>query len=252
MADRSSGQSKVEQGTSGKLELPCCLADVVAFKNWDRCKNWDWWLSPGSPVEPPSGTRLRYAEWLSSKKEVAEGKGLYIWLYKGEAEGERTYRFLHVGLSAKGRSNLAARTKTHCRNQMGTTDPLYSISYDRNSEGRGRLVRQNDPPQDAKWEFLRRIRVMFLFAPAKACPEAIRALEGWIAYAARFAFADLATHPDGSIKDDCVEGAPRGTKLWTTNTLQATSRPDVHKPYVALEKLRDALNQCVPMLPDTR
>jgi hypothetical protein len=239
MTKLKTGESTTYE-TFGKLELPASVNDTVG------CKSWEWWLSPGSPVEGPSSKRLKYADWISTAESR---KGLYLWLYASESDGARAHRFLHVGIAAKGNSSLAERTKVHCRHQMDGTDPLYDIpcTMDRDQ---GRLVVQKDATKARRWNFLRQVRVLFLYAPKETEASAIQALEGWIAYSARMAFPEPVIDENGLIKDDVVDCEPRGTKLWTTNTLRATTRPKVRAPDPVFGKLRDAMNRCVPMLPD--
>jgi hypothetical protein len=150
-----------------------------------EARRFDVWLPKDSPFEKrdPTG-RCVFATWLEDA-QVAKRKGIYIWLLPRR----NGWRFLHVGISARGRSTLALRTKHHCRHAF-LTDPL--PEYCEQSSDFGAIKRQPDgykAPLDDIIEFLRKIRVLYLLCPEnEQSRRLIRPLEGALARGASHAY----------------------------------------------------------------
>ena len=191
-----------------------------------RHAHWCCLLSLGSPLKERSDKgRNSYAEWLDSK--AAKQKGLYIWLHV-LPDGKR-FRFIHVGLSKKGASTLASRTREHCRNAFAK-DPTYLLSVQGDGFGCLERIPQRDCDAkgvnpDAAKRFLDRIRVLLMIPPCGEHEEAIACMEGLIAHAAALALGEI----------------------------QITNTMDRVQPLQDCAKLRHLvkrLNAVVPMLPE--
>ena len=186
--------------------------------------HWCCYRSKCSPLAGREHGRNNYAAWLGS--EQASQKGLYIWLHALKDNNNERFRFIHVGLSKRGKSTLASRTRAHCRNAF-TNDPTYELRVQHNAFGSltkvGHHPERGINPVCAQ-TFLDQIRVLLLIQPNPDL-DAIAKMEGLIAYAAALALgADQITNTMGRVK------APQECdKLWG---------------------LVKRLNAIVPMLPE--
>ena len=178
-------------------------------------------LSPSSPLEKYiQPRRCEFARWLR-EEPLLGGKGLYIWLLPRKGG----LRFLHVGISAKGQSTLATRTKHHCRFAFHT-DPLHEYDKDQGEFGllKKRRGPYKRPDSTAVVSFLTDIRILYLCPDKADDTSLIRPLEGALAHGARLAYGG-----DGQI----------------TNTLSKVTGHDDSICTLACQEL----NRVLPILP---
>jgi hypothetical protein len=209
--------------------------------------HWGAWLSPSEPAtERKEQRRLEYAEWLQDK--ALGEKGVYIWT---QVAGSNLLRFIHVGVSQKGNSTLATRTKCHLRRQLSlcgsTRDRIHRLAFDGTDEfgelGQDLRLRTCEEWVPAANEFIRKLRVLYLIPPAGQSLDAIRKLEGVIAYAASYLLDTAMTDRNGQCGWE------------TTNTLSKTTKwdPDPDKAACVSSWLRK-LSGCriLPAIPRRR
>lgn len=206
----------------------------------DANSKWSCYLSMYSPLAGRKNGRNSFAAWLSSKE--AGKKGLYIWLHVlpgGEQTGVR-YRFVHVGLSKRGASTLASRTRAHCRNAF-TTDPVYQLDVQDGRFGSLKEVAECGTMPCNKEEYVKRFLAqihVLLIIPQSCKSEDVASMEGLIADA-----EGLIAHAAG-----CALG-----KDQITNTLTKVRRPaeKIDMPEtMRLNAVVKRLNAVVPMLPE--
>lgn len=192
---------------------------------------WRCWLLrkpiANLPTQGPMPTRWTYGEQLTDSRLSGDGekggKGLYIWLL--DLPDATKYRFVHVGIAAKGGSTLAERTKYHLRRQRVVADkapgdrihrwsPLDHCPYGTIGPD---LRESSSDLMAASLEFLDRLRIMYIFPSEQGqasaggeegLAEELAVMEGLIARSAARLF-----EPDGDGKRDRWE---------ITNTLTAT------------------------------
>ena len=206
---------------SKKMILPDSAAE------WVGTKNWNCWLSPSSPVNfyDSRARRCQYASWLGDERGITSGKGIYIWLApRPTANG---YRFIHVGLSTKGGSTLAKRTKAHCRNQFNGMDRVHKLS----GTGFGTLGRdlsKTDEGICTAIQFMNGLRVLYIEKPENVSELAVRRLEGVIA---------------------CTAQQMLGEREITNTMSKVTAWGDCLDGYIGVA---EALNTVEPMLPSQK
>lgn len=219
----------------GGFELPASVEEKLA------CGKWRYWLHVDSPFvgrESKSG-RIEYAQWLKAGGDPVDGKGVYIWLAK-RPEGAG-WRFVHVGISARGTSSLAKRTMAHVRNQF-TVDRVHELKAVPNDQGLGSLGEpvNEDGRLDAAGRFLKSLRVLYLVPEESGSvdPVRIRKMEGIIARAASHLF-NRRGFIRGVVDSECE----------ITNTLGRVARYDFQDRDAHFVEVAKALNCIEPMLP---
>lgn len=217
----------------GSFELPPEVEGQLA------CGNWRYWMHLQSPFVgwEPAKCRIKYADWLKSDGYPVSGKGVYVWLAR--RPGGEGFRFVHVGISAKGSSSLAKRTEVHIRNQF-TVDRVHELTATPGDQGFGCLgeaISDPDRRRDVANRFLASLRVLYLIPVGATADDArrIRNLEGVIARAASRMFS----RKDAS-----------GFELEITNTLSRVARYDALGKDAHFIKVAKALNGIEPMLPE--
>lgn len=167
--------------------------------------------------------RWRFASYLAcpelSQGSPNDGKGIYLWLLELP---NRHFRFVHVGIAAKGASSLARRTKQHLGRQRVVAGKVPADRIHRWQDScsspygsLGEDLRHNESERlTAGLDFLSKLRIMFIY-PASYTPVFssgdIERLEGLIARSAAYLL---------DTRDR--EG---GLHWETTNTLGATQHP---------------------------
>ncbi|MBO9717876.1 MAG: hypothetical protein J7507_13980 [Pseudoxanthomonas sp.] len=146
-----------------------------------------------SEIPQRSGHRYRYPEWLGNldkaiSKEKSRGKGLYIWAVNNDVAD--ICRFVHIGISHKGGSTVAGRTKAHLRGQLRFTDQIRRIAWDgiRFGDLEPDLRQDPDPNKRAQAmsDFLRRLEIFYLFPEDEDSKNQIQYPEGAISHTAAY------------------------------------------------------------------
>lgn len=226
---------------SGVFELPPEVDASLCLGKW---RYWTRMASPFKSKEKDG--RVVPAEWVSTGHYPMSGKGVYIWLAKRPSSDG--WRFVHVGISAKGASSLAKRTVAHMRNQF-TVDRVHELKSDNCGLGLGSLGPpiedgdQGDKRFEVACQFLGSLRVLYLVPDESegVDPERIRKLEGVIARAASYLFNRKGT----------IRGV-NDRELEITNTLGRVARYDFADRERHFVEVAKALNRIEPMLPDAR
>ena len=190
---------------------------------------WTWRIKAvGSDFPMKSGCSYNYPEWLGDGSlHINEGKGLYIWA----ARNGDYCRFIHVGISERGKSTVARRTKSHFRGQLNFTDRVHHIEWRDRFGSLGKDLRNDkETRDDAIRDFLSRLEIIYLFPQDNRANKGIRTMEGVISHAAAF----LLDQEPARGKESSWE---------TTNTLSKHSQWKVTPQRAAL--VADMLNQCI-------
>ena len=189
------------------------------------------WVRKKVDLEIPEEAlqRRRYPAWLGEPE--FDRKGLYIWATRGN--DAQVCRFVHTGISVRGMSTVAHRTKAHLRAQFLFTDRIHHIEWIDRFGTLGPNLREKEESRDAALrDFLGRLEIIYLFPEDDRANSQIRCLEGIISTAAAYL---LDYHP-----------VRIGDSGWeTTNTLSKTSGWAVNP--VAAESLAEELNRCLGM-----
>jgi hypothetical protein len=219
-----------------KIEFPAGLLLDTGITRWRPVMTGDGAFSALVQEGVEGIKRLAVLDDERLDGRDGDGKGLYIWI---AGDGSGRHRFVHVGISERGGSTLARRTRVHLRAQLTFTDRIHRINWDLSADEFGMLgpdLRTDEALRhEAAYEFLRNLRILFLLPDGDESRNRLRTLEGAISHAA----AHLLDVSEERKSEDDWE---------TTNTLSKHSRwaasPDNSR------SIAELLNRCgVRMLP---
>ena len=222
------GQSPIGVSSECVMNNGLRLVKSLEFPEVDPGTEWRSYLSDCSPLAGRLGRRNSYADWLGG--EIANQKGLYIWLHT-LSEGEpQSYRFVHVGLSKRARSTLASRIRAHCRNAF-CIDPVYQLVGTQN-RGAGHLEKicercANPGDENAAKHFLDQMRILMII-PTRGDDDQVANLsagaEGLVAYAAALALGEKRI-------TNTLRAALELGEEEITNTLSKVLKPEQGTPW---------------------